>query len=331
MRVFAAVLCSFLLFLAIAIGGTSWAKVIKSDDFEDYPTGDVDCVGMLAGGWDGCKELPAARYPNNPSDMSIVTSIPGYNGGMCSGSKVIRMYADARAQQTDVTLRTGSGDSEKYDNYIPPVAWFQVCVYINYSGAELSTTTGRTMKFFYPCAAVYPCHDNYWLLEMGTTSYNPFWASHGNPSGGNLYIASQAKSKGDPYWARGPEGDRHKIGQTSLMEWIKPNRWNVLRCKTDFSNTAAAQLDCWIGAKGSALTNVMSWHGGMPVEGADFTWTIPSAKGSRTFSIPTTVPAPARSGPELFMYLDDFIIATSENDLPDYSNPMAQPGALAPR
>jgi len=318
MQLIGRMLGKLLLAIAIAVADNAWATVIKSDDFEGYTMGDVGCEAILTGGWDGCKELPAARYPNRLSDISIVTSIPGHNGGMCSGSKAMRMYADARAEQTDVNIRTGSGDSEKYDNYIPPVAWFQVCVYINYSGAELSTTTGRTMKFFYPCASIYPCHDNYWLLEMGTNSYNPFWASHGEPSDGNLYIASQAKSTGDPYWASGPQENRHKLGQTSLAEWIKPNRWNVLRCKTDFSSTAAAQLDCWIGAKGSALTNVMSWHGGTPVEGRDFTWTIPAAKGSRTFSIPTTVPAPNRSGPEIFMYLDDFIIATSEDDLPSY-------------
>ncbi|MEQ1794891.1 MAG: hypothetical protein ABL970_11940 [Nitrospira sp.] len=313
-------LTSLLLTVAIAMPATAWATVIKSDDFESYTTGDVDCADMLAGGWDGCKELPVARYPDNPSDISIVTSISGHRGDMCSGSKAVRMYADARRQQTDITLRTGTGDLEKYDNYIPAVAWFQVCLYINYSGPELSTTTGRTMKFFYPCAVRYPCRDNYWLLEMGTTSYHPFWASHGDPSGGNLYIASQAKTAGDPYWASGPRENRHKLGQTSLAEWIKPNRWNVLRCKTDFSNPEAAQLDCWIGAKGAALTNVMSWHGGTPVEGTDFTWTLPSAKGSRALSIPTTVPASNRSGPELFMYLDDFMIATSEKDLPDYSH-----------
>lgn len=234
------------------------------------------------------------------------------------------MYADARQQQTDVNIRTGNGGSEKYDDYIPPVAWFQVCGYINYSGPELSTTTGRTMKFFYPCVGIYPCRDNFWLLEMGTNCYNPFRATQGDPSRGNLYISTQARTTGDPYWASGPEEDRHKLGQTLLAEWIKPNRWNVLRCKTDFSNMKAAQLDCWIGAKGSVLTNVMNWHGGTAVKGAAFTWTLPSAKGSRVMSIPTTVPAPNCSGPEIFMYLDDFIIATSEDDLPDYSGGTTQ-------
>lgn len=243
----------------------------------------------------------------------------------------MRMYADARQQQTDVTLRTGSGESEKYDNYIPPVAWFQVCLYLNCSVAELSTTTGRTMKFFYPCASIYPCHDNYWLLEMGTNSYNPFWASHGDPSDGNLYIASQAKSTGNPYWAGGPQENRHKLGQTSLAEWIKPNRWNVLRCKTDFSNMKAAQLDYRIKAKGSVLTNVMNGHGGTAVKGSAFTWTLPSAKASRVMSIPTTGPAPNRSGPETFMYLDDFIIATSEDDLPDYSGGAQEPATGSSR
>ncbi|OQW32182.1 MAG: hypothetical protein A4E20_03420 [Nitrospira sp. SG-bin2] len=302
----------------VALADTGWARVIKSDDFERYPSGNVDCAALLAGGWDGCKEAPVVRYPENSSDISIVTSIPGYSGAMCSGSKAMRMYADARIKQTDVHVGTGIGDEEQYNNYIPAVAWFQVCVYINYSSSELSTTLGRTMKFFYPCADIYPCRDNYWLLEMGTNSYNPFQASHGDPSSGNLYISSQARTTGDPYWASGPQENRHKIGQTSLAEWIKPNRWNVLRCRTDFSNITAAKLDCWIGAKGTALINVMSWHGGTPVEGSDFTWTIPVAKGSRTFSIPTTVPSPNRSGPELFMYLDDFMIATSEEDLPRY-------------
>jgi hypothetical protein len=324
-RLMKKVIVGLILTLFVALEGTAWARVIKSDDFEGYPSGDVDCSDMLAGGWNSCKEAPTARYPENSSDISIVTSIPGYSGAMCSGSKAMRMYADARIKQTEVHVGNSSGDPKGHNNYIPAVAWFQVCVYINYSSSELSTTLGRTMKFFYPCSDIYPCRDNYWLLEMGTNSYNPFLASHGDPSRGNLYISSQARTTGDPYWASGAQENRHKIGQTSLAEWIKPNRWNVLRCRTDFSDITAAKLDCWIGAKGAVLTNVMSWHGGTPVEGSDFTWTIPVAKGSRTFRIPTTVPAPNRSGPEIFMYLDDFIIATSEDDLPDYSHGANEP------
>lgn len=81
-RFMAKVIVDLVVTLFVALAGSAWARVIKSDDFEGYPPGDVDCSDMLAGGWDGCKEAPAVRYPDNSSDISIVASIPGHSGGM---------------------------------------------------------------------------------------------------------------------------------------------------------------------------------------------------------------------------------------------------------
>lgn len=58
--------------------------------------------------------------------------------------------AERDSLRPDGTLSIGSGESETRDNYISPILRFQVCVYVNYPGAELSITMGRTVKSFLP-------------------------------------------------------------------------------------------------------------------------------------------------------------------------------------
>lgn len=333
--------CNMLaLWLSVVMGvTTAMATPIVYDDMEAYTVGDITCATLQATGpYSDCLEKSAP----NASDATIVSSAPAC-GPMPSGSKAIKWVYDSTTGQSDGGVTVGDANLPAYDNWMPADSWFQVAVCIPYSGGELSYTAGRTLKFLYPCPDPYACgangnRQNYWLLVLGTSTYLPltFGAQpSGNPSGGNLYIeltnAIGANYAGDlwpgghPHWAGyaaagAAAEDAHKMGQTNLSEWIKPNRWNVLKCHPDFSNAAAAAMDCWIGEVGQSLTQVVSLHGGTTLSGSAFTWTVPEVRGNRAVSFPSTLPANNTTlGGQFIVYVDDFMIATAESDLPNYA------------
>ena len=301
------------------------AVVIFSDTFEAYQAGDVTCTTLQStSGYTFCRELPDRVA--NPSNISIASSVPGSNDTLPSGSRAMRMYTNGMTLQSDGgVLVSGS------DNYIPANAWWQVAMYVNNFGNEVTIAGNRPMKLFYPCNADYPCNTNYFLIETSTSnSYNPFNSSTLlSPTNGDMWLTTRDNTLGTVNWAGAPPGDESKLGQTNLSERIRPNRWNIIRCHTDFTVISSGKIDCWIGPKGGALTHVLSWHGGTPVAGQAFTWTVPEARGHRSLFWPSTVPANATIGTVLYMYFDDFYLATSESDLPNYSsgppNPSPRP------
>jgi hypothetical protein len=292
------------------------ATVIFSDNFEANSAGDITCATLEStNGYTFCREDPDRA--TNPSSISIAASIPGSNVPFPSGSRAMRVFSDGLTLQTDAgVLVSGS------TNYIPANAWWQVAMYVNNFGNEVTIANTRPMKLFYPCNASYPCNTNYFLIETSVpTSYEPFNSTTlPVPSNGDMWLISRDNMMGTANWTGASEpGNADKLGQTNLSERIRPNRWNIVRCHSDFRIPSSAKLDCWIGPKGSALTHVLSWHGGTPVAGYAFTWTIPEARGHQSLFWPSTVPAGGSTGSRLYMYFDDFYLATSESDLPNYS------------
>jgi hypothetical protein len=288
------------------------ATVIFSDTFEVYSVGDVTCATLQSTtGYSNCREDPDRTI--NPSDISIVSSVPGSNASLPSGSHAMRVYTNGMTEQSDAGLQLPGAAA------MPADSWWQVAMYVNNFGDEVTIAGSRPMKLFYPCNADYPCNTNYFLIYTSVeTSYNPFNSSALSvPSNGDMWIESR-NMEGTVNWAGADPGDENKLGQTNLSERIRPNRWNIIRCHANFTNTSSGQLDCWIGPKGSALTHVLSWHGGTSVEGYSFTWTVPQARGHQSLFWPSTVPANNANGTVLYMYFDDFYLATSENDLPVY-------------
>lgn len=314
-----------LVLLLLLLVEPAHAAVIWSSNFDSLSTSGDGCTEIST-----LPEIALCKEVATRSDISIVTSIPGYAGSMPSGANVVRMFADSTAVQTEVGIRIGDPSSAGYNAFIPPDFWFQFAWYINNTSGEVSVTTTRPLKIMYPMRS----HDGttsctlasdgcVFILE-GTRgdSYNPFNdTSLSAVTDGSMYIAARDMVPStDASWAGAVPGDENKLGQTSLAEWIKPGRWNILRCHSDQSNTSAIALDCWIGAMGSPLVQVMNWHGGATVEGSAFTWsTAISPPGHRVSMITSTVPANNTTGTTLYMYFDDIYYATSESDLPTYT------------
>lgn len=322
-----------LVVLLILWASPTWAAVVFSQSFDGMTTQSACATIASEGGFNDCRENPS--HPNAPSDVSIVESIPGYAGSMPSGSKVLRVQVDAQTGQGDAGVQLAGGTID----YIPPDAWIQFAMYINNFGAEAPTNLkGRPMKLLYPCKGVYPCGSDtrggYYMLQTGrTTSYAPHSdTSLAANTDGDMWLLLRDATEGTPSWEGYDPGDRGDLGQTNLTERLRPNRWNIVRCHSNFTNTAAASMECWIGAMGSPLTKVMEWIGGTTVESFSFTWTIPDATGHRYAWIPSTHGAGTTDFPQyLVTYYDDFYIATSEGDLPTYDAPAAAPSRFNPR
>ena len=298
------------------------AAVIFSQSFDGMTTQSVCATIASEGGFNDCREDES--HPHAPGDVSIVESIPGYSGSMPSGAKVMRVHVDANTAQGDAGVQIAGGTID----YIPPDSWIQFAMYVNNFGSELvSNLQNRPMKLLYPCKGSYPCGTDsragYFMLQTSTgDSYAPFQdVSLDNNTTGDMWLLLRDNTEGTPAWmGYAAPGDRNKLGQTNLSERIRPNRWNIIRCHMNFTNTAAASAECWIGAKGSALTKVMEWIGGTTVEGESFTWTIPDATGHRYAWLPSTQGAGSTEYPqETFLYFDDYYVATTEGDLPTYT------------
>ncbi len=301
---------AWLVALGVLAPMSASATVIFSDTFEANPVTNVTCAMLQAtNGYTFCRE-------GGTSDISIVSTIPGSNVPLPSGSRAMRVHTNGMTVQSDAGVVV-SGSA----NYIPANAWWQVAMYVNNFGNEVSVAGSRPMKLFYPCNAPYPCNTNYFLIETSvTSSYEPFNSTALSvPSNGDMWLVSRDNMQGTVNWAGADPGNENKLGQTNLSERIRPNRWNIIRCHSDFTIPSSAKLDCWIGPKGSPLTHVLSWHGGTPVAGSAFTWTVPEARGHLQMFWPSTIPANNATGTVLYMYFDDFYLATSVNDLPNYS------------
>lgn len=313
------VLLAFLLGVPVS----AHAAVIFSQTNESFTAGD-SCTELTASVYTYCRQS-GAGHANSPETVTIATSIPGYSGPMPSGSKVIRVWTDAINEQADAGVGIGDAGNATYDNYIPADAWWQVAIYINNYGAEVpANLVDRPMKLFYPCADNYPCgsatYGGYFLIETARhTSYEPHNSTAlSADTTGAMWIVSRDNTEGTPNYTGAAPGDENKLGQTNLSEWLKPNRWNILKCHTNFTNTSAASLECWLGPMGGAMTKIMSWVGGVAVEGSAFSWTVPRATGHRQMIVPSTQPANNTFPQTLYTYYDDFTVATTEADLPTY-------------
>jgi len=164
------------------------------------------------------------------------------------------------------------------------------------------------------------------MIGQGALTYDPDnWSPLGSPSRGeffwNLAAASGASainnSLGDPYTGG-------TIGSSNSSEWMKPNRWTLVKMHFNTTATSGNSWEVWLRPYGGCWTKVSEWIGGRT---PGFTWNIPSASvgGHRVLRMPTTVGTPDGQSNNYWMYMDDFVIATTEQDLPTYSDAGAAP------
>ena len=104
------------------------------------------------------------------------------------------------------------------------------------------------------------------------------------------------------------------IGQTDLSERIVRNRWTLVKIHMDTS-TSSGQFEAWLKPLGGQWVKVVDWADGQ--NGLD--WTVATPGGHSVFRMPTTIGRATNTDLyDSWMYLDDFTMANSENDLPVY-------------
>ena len=326
---------TFCLVTAIALllleSGTR-ARVVFSDRFE-YAVGRTDPNAaqlFVQNGWSHAKTQQNSSGAHGY--LYTVSSIPGYNGPFpgINSSRVLAIEArpESLGGQTDFYLGLGNGSSAAYNNYIPGDVWFQFWVYSQNSGDQMSTY-GTREKFLYVCNTDYPCHSHLWMIMSGPLTYNPARPYPlGDPSEGQfLWALRNAAGVSQIDNSLGDQDARSNIGSPNSQEWMRPNRWTLVKMHFNTTSTSGNSWEVWLRPYGGGWTKVSEWIGGQT---PGFTWNIPSeyVGGHRVLRMPTTVDH------DYWMYMDDFTMATTESDLPVYSdvgtNPPPAPAPQAP-
>ena len=248
--------------------------------------------------------------------LYTVTSIPGSTGPFpgTNSSRVLAIEAlpETLGGQTDFYLGLGNGSSSASDDYIPGDVWFQFWVYPQNSGKQLSTYSARN-KFLYVCNTDYPCHSHKWMIMNGSPTYNPNnMFPLGNPSQGQfIWTLRKADGVSEINNTTGDPDAPGNISSPNNSEWMRPNRWTLVKMHFNTTASTGNSWEVWLRPYGRGWTKVSEWIGGRT---PGFTWNIPrsSVGGHRVLRMPTTVDH------DYWMYMDDFVMATAESDLPVY-------------
>ena len=320
--------CLLVISLVVLVFGTDTrARMVFLDRFE-YAAGRNDTNApqiFVQNGWSTAKTQQTE--PGAHGYFHTVTSIPGYNGPMpgTNSTRVLAIEAlpatlrvpGSPFAQTDFYLQYGNGSSSAYDDTIPGDVWFQFWLYPQNYGNQLSQYSTRN-KFMYVCNTDYPCHSHLWMVTSGSpfgpNAVNPF--PFGDPSQGNFYfllrnnagVSQINNTTGDPY-ATDAVGSTNNSNPT---EWMRPNRWTLVKMHMRTTATSGNAFEMWLRPLGGQWVKVSEWIGGVT---PGFSWNVPAEHvgGHRVFRMPTTV-----SDHDYYMYMDDFAIATTEQDLPTY-------------
>lgn len=279
------------------------AVVILQDNFEyvvDRNASNVETI-FRSHGWTDVKAnnsyfgrghgyLYTIHPPNWPSRVLVMESHPTW-----STNGIL---------QTDYWIKYG-GESHP-DGTIPANVWIQFWTY------AVPGSRWNTQKFLYPCFRYYPCPANEfrWLLGFhSSTLFGPTDQTIPAPPGGRFIHTESAFAN---YYEGRPWNARklfQNLNQTPMLEGI----WYQVRIHLDTSGPQGV-YEVWRRQQGeSTWTKLAEWIGGVT---RGFDWSIPETarNGNRTLAIPTTV-----NTYDSTTYMDDFIMATSLQDLDSHS------------
>jgi hypothetical protein len=294
------------------------ARVIFMDRFE-YAVGrdDQDKTPFLSAGWSGVKSEPE----RGNGYLYTVTSIPGFSGSFpgTNSSRVLVIEARAATMngQPDFYLQLGN---ENVAETIPGNVWFQFWIYPQDYGSQRSLRSSRN-KFLYVTNDNYPSHSHKWMIEekCGTGAPN-FDTPDGCPSARPWLTLRQTDGVSTINYA-GPGSDdpnarTDELGMQNTQESLVTNRWTLVKMHFDTSTTAG-RWQVWLKPQGGNWVQTANWQHG--VNG--LTWTIPSSQvgGHRMLRMPTTAGGTVAPWYDYWYYMDDFVMATTEADLPVYS------------
>lgn len=263
----------------------------------------------------------ALTMPGNSGYTLLINSLAG------TSWRSDPLYPDNHINhQTDFYLETRNASNREH---IPGDAWIQFWVYINNNTQQVSELNERSGKFIYPCNGAYPCNpNNSWIVEFGTA---PGTASiNQNLVSDGVYFVIRDNTAGQLQWTGGNSWDGNYIGHNlDASTYVHLNGWWLVKMHISTLDTATGNtFEQWLRPLGGDWVKVSEWISGTT---PDFVWTIDPGQvgGHYGFKMPTTIPAnsPNVNSPpiDIYMYMRDFIIATSESDLPTYNDSTPQP------
>lgn len=318
--------------LFVVLGSTARARMVFMERFE-YAVGrsDPNAAQIFTGnGWSHVK-TQQSHSGNANGYLYTVSSIPGFSGSFpgTNSTRVLAIEAlpGSMQGQTDFYLALGNGSSAAFDDHIPGDVWFQFWIYPQNYGSQLSRY-GTRNKFIYACNGSYPCSSQLWMLSQGAPTYNrsnlfPL----GDPARGEFFMnVSSASGPSDLVNLNAEESNQDMIGPTNMTDWMRPNRWTLVKMHFNTTSTTGNSWEMWVRPYGGAWTKTSEWIGGRT---PGFRWDIPSASvgGHREIRMPTTIGSPTSQWYDYWMYMDDFAMATTEQDLTVYPDERNVPRA----
>lgn len=297
-------------------------RIRDNFEYEATRTGTGAEAFVLSGGWTAVKAINS-NNSGTRGYLYTATSIPGFVGvfpGSSSSSVAcFEFLPETMGDQTDVYLHFG-GDA---DDTVPANVWFQYWIYPQRYGSQMSRL--YNLKWLYPSrTGDYPASESTgldWLVIF--KEFESSWLYWNSTSPGNTF--HDLNSYGYGYDQRavyelGESWDNWKMGEniSSGLGVLPANTWTLVKINIDTSGSSPVApigqgvWRMWYSSDGAAFTKVTEWIGGVT---PNFTWPITNSQGGhKCIRIGTTA-----NDYDSWIYLDDFVIATSEADLPTYS------------
>jgi len=301
-----------IILFSVLISTNTIAAVIFRDNFE-YLVGrdDPNAASLFInqGRW-GYVKTYQSNEPGALGWLYTTNSIPGYQGSFPGTASTRVLAIEARpatlrpgggvTSQTDVYLQLGGTDGPEV---IPANAWIQYWIYSNYYGEQLSTYSPRN-KFIYPCPGDYPCTNGQWLWMAGGNGCNDPPISGGPFPDQVICLEADTANRSN---ASDPSF-KWRLGQNINSMKIRANTWTLVKLHIDTS-TSQGKYEAWLRTVSGGWIKVTEYLGGVT---PNFTWPI-TPGGQRKFRMPTVI-----NYYDSWQYMDDFVIAESETDLPVY-------------
>lgn len=291
--------------------GWSWVKAINTDYGADGSIG--------SGGY-----------------LYTVDSIPGYTGPFPGhgSERVLAMEALPRSlglgQGTDFYLQYGTAEGPI--GQIPANHWFQFWLYAADSGDQRGLY--ERAKFIYPTRTEYPATDgnNGFVYIMGLRK-NSMVPINTTECPGDRTVGCRSFYLNTGWSVRNGLTNRIRYSENDLGANLArdlhgaPNLWTLVRIHIDISGTdpratpGQAVYEMWIRRYGETeWTKTTEYIGGVTdIGGGPIDFTPSFTDGLRMIRMPTTVGGSrVEEAFDSWTYLDDFVIAGSEEDLPVY-------------
>jgi len=298
--------------------------VVIFDDFE-YVVGRNDAGAdalFQAQGWAASKLENGDANPGANGWMYTVTSIPGFAGTFPGGgSRVLAMEmipaVEGPFEQTDAWLQLDD---------LPGDLWIQYWVYPqNHAGSGQLSSLNNSCKWFYFAREGYPSHNHALMVLAGCFTHNPLQSfPWGDPTanGEHVYWFGK-KDGGSTIQSTAPGWDNEAdAGPSTIAEYLVPNRWTLVKWHIQTLGETGNKVELWLRAQeNEAFIKVMDYEDG--VDGFQFTQPTGETGGHATMRWPSVI-----DENDFWCYIDDFIAADDEDDLPTYgSEPPAEDGA----